>query len=159
MTETQARLSDPNTFPSAYSQRQTAIDSKLAMSKALGAAFLNHQVEQLEKSVAGRTAPSKGYRKDNREYVPRSPSKASNPSKKVYSGSDRSRRPPRDSGESEPRTSNEKSPRRRSGENDKDADVVIVDASVLIHGIHHVKRWCREGRQETIIVPLEGLPH
>ena len=41
--------------------------------------------------------------------------------------------------------------------NTKDADVVVVDASVLVHGIEHLKRWCRNGREEIVIVPLEGV--
>ena len=47
---------------------------------------------------------------------------------------------------------------RRSEENrpQKDADVVIVDASVLVHGLYHLKKWCRDGREEVVIVPLEG---
>ena len=40
---------------------------------------------------------------------------------------------------------------------DKDADVVVVDASVLVHALHQVKRWCRDGREEVVIVPLEGM--
>jgi hypothetical protein len=39
---------------------------------------------------------------------------------------------------------------------EKDADVVVVDASVLVHALYQVKKWCREGRQEIVIVPLEG---
>jgi hypothetical protein len=41
---------------------------------------------------------------------------------------------------------------------EKDADVVVVDASVLVHALYQVKKWCKDGRQEKIIVPLEG-PH
>lgn len=39
---------------------------------------------------------------------------------------------------------------------EKDADVVVVDASVLVHALYQVKKWCKDGRQEKIIVPLEG---
>ena len=47
--------------------------------------------------------------------------------------------------------------RKREGTSDgKDADIVVVDASVLVHAISQVKKWCREGRQEIVIVPLEG---
>jgi hypothetical protein len=42
-------------------------------------------------------------------------------------------------------------------EEEKDADVVVVDASVLVHALHQVKRWCRDGREEIVIVPLEGV--
>ena len=44
----------------------------------------------------------------------------------------------------------------REERNEKDADIVVVDASVLIHALGQVKKWCREGREEIIIVPLEG---
>lgn len=40
---------------------------------------------------------------------------------------------------------------------EKDADVVVLDASVLINGLWQVKKWCREGRDEIVVVPLEGV--
>lgn len=49
-----------------------------------------------------------------------------------------------------PRKSNEEL---RGG---KDADIIVVDASVLVHALHQVKKWCRDGRDEIVIVPLEG---
>ena len=39
----------------------------------------------------------------------------------------------------------------------KDADIVVVDGSVLIHALYQVKKWCRDGREEILIVPLEGV--
>ena len=44
----------------------------------------------------------------------------------------------------------------RENGREKDADVVIVDASVLVHALPQVKKWCRDGREEVVIVPLEG---
>lgn len=41
---------------------------------------------------------------------------------------------------------------------DKDADIVVIDASVLVHALYQVKKWCRDGRKEILIVPLEGKP-
>lgn len=38
----------------------------------------------------------------------------------------------------------------------KEADVVVLDASVLIHCLNRIKDWCRKGRQEILVVPLEG---
>jgi hypothetical protein len=38
----------------------------------------------------------------------------------------------------------------------KEADVIIVDASVLVNALGQVKKWCRDGQEEIIIVPLEG---
>ncbi|KAG1891639.1 uncharacterized protein F5891DRAFT_1211213 [Suillus fuscotomentosus] len=48
-------------------------------------------------------------------------------------------------------------PRKSSQEvrGDKDADIVVVNASVLVHALHQVKKWCRDGRDEIVIVPLE----
>jgi hypothetical protein len=49
-------------------------------------------------------------------------------------------------------------PNRRSSEDsiEKDADIVIVDSSVLVHGLDYIKKWSRNGRDEVVIVPLEG---
>lgn len=53
--------------------------------------------------------------------------------------------------------SDDASYRRRSPEAlHKDADVVVVDTSVLVHGLDQIKTWSRNGREEVIIVPLEG---
>lgn len=43
------------------------------------------------------------------------------------------------------------------GKAEKDGDVIVVDASVLVHALYQVRKWCREGREEIIIVPLEGI--
>ncbi|KAH9899702.1 hypothetical protein C8Q73DRAFT_816861 [Cubamyces lactineus] len=43
------------------------------------------------------------------------------------------------------------------GKSHKDADVVVINANVLVHGLYHILRWCREGREEIVIVPLEAL--
>ena len=40
--------------------------------------------------------------------------------------------------------------------NAKEADVIVVDASVLVNALGQVKKWCRDGQEEIIIVPLEG---
>ncbi|KAJ7844638.1 hypothetical protein B0H13DRAFT_126493 [Mycena leptocephala] len=125
---------------------------KKAMSRALGAAFLNHQVEQLEKSAA-----SGNWR-----------SRAPNP----QASSKRVQQPGNNATIA---TTTKPSPRKKTGgvliiprdtppvsvrrsmEEEKDADVVVVDASVLVHALHQVKRWCRDGREEIVIVPLEAL--
>lgn len=38
----------------------------------------------------------------------------------------------------------------------KVADRLVVDSSVLVHALGRVREWSRDGRQEVIIVPLEG---
>ncbi|KAK7017615.1 PINc domain-containing protein [Favolaschia claudopus] len=127
---------------------------KKAMSRALGAAFLNHQVEQLEKSAASGNWRSRG--------PPASPQ--SSPKRQPYSNNKSSLRGKKNGGGNTSTStfviSTKDSAQRRSVEEpnaEKDADVVIVDASVLVHALHQVKRWCRDGREEVVIVPLEAL--
>ncbi|KNZ80301.1 hypothetical protein J132_06417 [Termitomyces sp. J132] len=110
------------------------------MSRALGAAFLNHQVEQLEKSVASARGTGRdiGLGVSAVKIQPQSQSQ------------DVRRREKEKEGE---RVKEEK----KEKENMKDADVVVVDASVLVHALYQLKKWCRDGREEVIIVPLEAL--
>lgn len=136
------------------------------MSKALGAAFLNHQVEQLEKSVSGN-GPTGNWR-DRRSRAP--------PATQEYSRAgngngnyNNSRRPASGGGpraarakggapdRAESTVSEGRERARGEWDREKDADIVVVDASVLVHALPQVKKWCRDGRQEVVIVPLEGM--
>ncbi|KAJ7602448.1 hypothetical protein DFH06DRAFT_1115699 [Mycena polygramma] len=124
---------------------------KKAMSRALGAAFLNHQVEQLEKSAASGNWRSRAPNPQSSKRVQQS----GNNGNIATTGKPAPRKKtagvliiPRDTPPASVR---------RSMEDDKDADVVVVDASVLVHALHQVKKWCRDGRQEVVIVPLEAL--
>ena len=135
---------------------------KMAMSRALGAAFLNHQVEQLEKSVT-TNGPTSGNWRDRRNaaagnakrdpsFTPaRTAPKTKVEHNKAVPMKERDRTFDRNSSTSPNmgRTSAE-------DKREKDADIIVVDASVLIHALYQVKRWCRDGRQEIVIVPLEG---
>ncbi|EJF60936.1 hypothetical protein DICSQDRAFT_87461 [Dichomitus squalens LYAD-421 SS1] len=135
----------------------TVVSSKLAMSKALGAAFLNHQVEQLEKTVHSggnwreRRSPDnwrageakKGFR--GPKIIQRRGDESAEEKKRYTEG-------PKAEREYERRER-----RSEDGKGQKDADIVVVDASVLVHGLYHLKKWCREGREEIVIVPLEAL--
>ncbi|KAH9840599.1 uncharacterized protein C8Q71DRAFT_740219 [Rhodofomes roseus] len=123
----------------------TIASNKMAMSRALGAAFLNHQVQQLEKTVGSggenwrdrRTPNPQGHNEGKR---PRgAPAK---PARKR---------------DGETTEIDEEKGRQGGGKAEKDADIIVVDASVLVHAIHQVKKWCREGREEIVIVPLEAL--
>jgi len=128
------------------------------MSRALGAAFLSHQVEQLEKSVNTRTPGTENWR-DRR--VPYSDKGGRNPGEK-YPNSPGAQTPRRVSG-SPPKQRIDDRPvrdpsnrKQKRGKDTKDADVIVLDASVLIHALGQLKKWSREGREEIIIVPLEG---
>ncbi|TFK51364.1 hypothetical protein OE88DRAFT_1725752 [Heliocybe sulcata] len=115
---------------------ETMNNNKLAMSRALGAAFLNHQVEQLEKTVtSGPGTNSNNWRDRKRSpngQVDRSVTPTGRGKRAPVAGAGKAERP-----------------RTRDGERrDKDADVVVIDASVLIHCIGQFKRWCRDERQE-----------
>lgn len=138
------------------------------MSRALGAAFLNHQVEQLEKSVTNGPGMGNWRERDRRNPQARK----DHPSANVRGGGDRGVRraqpqaqdmkfvksPTR---EDVPQGRVEVNMGRRSHEEprgvEKDADVIVVDSSVLVHALYQVKKWCRDGRQEILIVPLEGM--
>ncbi|KAH7886755.1 hypothetical protein F5I97DRAFT_1045057 [Phlebopus sp. FC_14] len=137
-----------------------ATANKLAMSRALGAAFLSHQVEQLEKSVTRAPGNWRDQRQmqaeignGNRRNVinhgaRQRPVSGHKPVKKELHAENE-----REQGEMKPK------PRKSSEEvrHEKDADLVVIDASVLVHALHQVKKWCKDGREEIVIIPLEAL--
>lgn len=145
------------------------------MSRALGAAFLNHQVEQLEKSVSANS-PSSGNWRDrknistiqdgNPQYHKRTPMA---PGIKIVhrkNGSDTTTfvaqeksalKETFNSKSTATENSSLKSIRQRGDFGDNDADIIVVDASVLVHALYQLKKWSRDGRKEIIIVPLEGF--
>lgn len=136
------------------------------MSRALGAAFLNHQVEQLEKSVAsnGNSNNSGNWRdrKNVNGYRPISPNAPKRGPIQNSGPGVGGKMPPRKNFNSKgggELKEERGGPKRRSHEEErscKDADLIVVDASVLIHALYQVKKWCRDGREEVLIVPLEG---
>lgn len=152
MADVKVTVTAHDLHSSAYqgSQGPTIASNKMAMSRALGAAFLNHQVQQLEKTVhdvgpggtnwRDRRTPNHDRQDGRRHRGPpaKSPRKREGESTEV-------------DGEDKERT------KRENGKLEKDADVIVVDASVLVHAIHQVKKWCRDGREEIVIVPLEAL--
>ncbi|KAK0497987.1 hypothetical protein EDD18DRAFT_127508 [Armillaria luteobubalina] len=143
----------------------TAAANKVAMSRALGAAFLNHQVEQLEKTVVSNGPASGNWRDRKQPHLATPPQKrgANSPNNKASNrrrGGDISTPKERDAGPRGGRNLDSAPPKRRfPGEekHEKDADIVIVDASILVHALDNLKKWCRNGREEVIIVPLEAL--
>ncbi|KAI0292960.1 hypothetical protein B0F90DRAFT_1644394, partial [Multifurca ochricompacta] len=163
--------------------------NKLAMSRALGAAFLTHQVEQLEKSVSGSASPRSPppYRNNNhhnnnnnnnnwRDRQPRPPNYRTHPQLPVDSNSKRGQlpiggirittntnspsaaQPPHQYQKERPPPPALRKQRANGGQPSvKQADVVVVDASVLVNALGQVKKWCRDGQEEILIVPLEAL--
>jgi len=124
----------------------------------LGAAFLSHQVEQLEKSVNNRTPGTANWR-DRR--VPHSDQGGMSSSEKHHnpSGALSSRRvsgsPPKQRIDDRPlKVPSDRKQKR--GQDTRDADIIVLDASVLIHALGQLKKWSRDGREEIIIIPLEG---
>ncbi|KAJ7583891.1 hypothetical protein C8J56DRAFT_1054408 [Mycena floridula] len=145
--------------------------NKVAMSRALGAAFLNHQVEQLEKTVE-RNGPASGNWRDRKaggsppnqakRNIGTTPTtnKAINRKKAgEIQIATKDMATPQNRNQRERYSPADSHTRRRSNDNrgEKDADVIVVDASVLINGLDHLRKWCRDGREEVIIVPLEAL--
>ncbi|TCD60989.1 hypothetical protein EIP91_009179 [Steccherinum ochraceum] len=142
-----------------------ATPNRLAMSRALGAAFLNHQVEQLEKSVSSKN--SNGAWRERRYPSPQSNADSMRGVRNAYPP--KSRTPSGGSPKLTKNTADDFPPlekqvevvRKDVGkvdrENLKDADVIVVDASVLVHAIGQLKKWARDGREEVVIVPLEAL--
>ncbi|GJJ14143.1 hypothetical protein Clacol_008402 [Clathrus columnatus] len=118
---------------------------KLAISRALGAAFLSHQVEQLEKSVYSGDGS-----KEHRDRNPTGRGRRGGQHTSIHhSGRKRERSSKEDRiGEFKPL---------EEMSYEKEADVIILDASVLIHCLNRVKKWCKKGRQEILVVPLEAL--
>ncbi|KAJ6511207.1 hypothetical protein C8R45DRAFT_402935, partial [Mycena sanguinolenta] len=132
---------------------------KKAMSRALGAAFLNHQVEQLEKSAANANV---NWR--TRSQPPASP----NPKRVNHGGqgkrSSQQQQQPRNTGSNansngQRRSFDDPKTSEKEGKilSEKDADIVVVDASVLIHALPAVRAWAHPSRTEVLIVPLEAL--
>lgn len=125
------------------------------MSRALGAAFLSHQVEQLEKTVGreSRSNASNNWRERSGQMTGgRGAKRGGTPHSQAHQGGRKKER--KDGKETgKPQLQNE-----RNGlkESEKDADTVVVDASVLVHALGQLKKWCKEGRQEVILIPLEG---
>lgn len=145
------------------------------MSRTLGAAFLNHQVEQLEKSVSTHSPSSSNWR--DRRII--STTRDGNPpqlhKRTPMAPGIKIVHRKKGGGATTPvvqvkSMAKEISSKHAAAENlsgkpigqlgdvgDVDADIIVVDASVLVHALYQLKKWSRDGRNEIIIVPLEAL--
>ncbi|KAF8335357.1 uncharacterized protein EI90DRAFT_321232 [Cantharellus anzutake] len=154
---------------------QTKIsENKDRMSKALGAAFLGHQVEQLENraftGASGRGGRGRGGR--GRPWAgPDSQARGSagNPvARSNVRGGGSSGVPVLIPPKEHAQVGRKRSftlhpdpdakpivPRER--ERTAMANIIILDASILVHALGQVKRWCKEERKEILVIPLEAL--
>jgi hypothetical protein len=134
------------------------------MSRALGAAFLNHQVEQLEKTVTNGAGVGswRDRRQPQVEYASPKGRGANDRGAKRSTHAQGGKSVKKKEGDvvEKTREKHDVGSSRRSVEEqrkgEKDADIVVVDSSVLVNALYQVKKWCKEGREEVIIVPLEG---
>jgi hypothetical protein len=144
------------------------------MSRALGAAFLSHQVEQLEKSVsaAPRPSPSRNHNNNNNNNNNWRDRQRSHPQQSADSkrgqlpiGGIRITTTTHTHQQHQQQQKERPGATKNRGAEDakktiaKEADVIVVDASVLVNALGQVKKWCRDGQEEIIIVPLEGMYH
>lgn len=134
------------------------------MSRALGAAYLGHQVAKLESRV--NSADSSAYSPSNsprggRGRGPRGGGRVWTPER----GGQRTRKrsfalhPVGAEPDSEPQQTSTPGPGQFPPvpkEKPIMANVIVLDASALVYALGQVKRWCKEERKETLIVPLEG---
>jgi hypothetical protein len=162
---------DPTPSPSLIQtflplRPQAAPQNKLEMSRALGAAFLSHQVEELEKSVAAPRNHN-GNNSGNWRDRQRPHNQPSNDSKRGQFpiGGIRittTTTSPHPHQQHQHQQRDRPAAARKRGAEDakktsiKQADVIVVDASVLVNALGQVKKWCRDNQEEIIIVPLEG---
>lgn len=140
------------------------------MSRALGAAFLGHQVAQLESRI--NTSPSSSPRGGGRGRGSRG-GRVWNPDRDRGGGGGGQRVRKRSFSlhpvPAEPGLEPAQLPSNTPvtaptsqgvpvapKERPVMANVIVLDASVLVYALGQVKRWCKEERKETLIVPLEG---
>ncbi|CAE6438804.1 unnamed protein product [Rhizoctonia solani] len=146
--------------------------NRTSMSRALGAAFLNHQVAELErnagnqrnKTTRGRGGRARRSDRDRDDYDPdfdRARTKATFGINNAPVEEDSWRRRPQSSDDTASESASPPRPRIPLGgahhnRNTPPADVIVIDASVLIYALGAVQRWCHDG-QTQVVVPLEAL--
>jgi hypothetical protein len=140
------------------------------MSRALGAAFLSHQVEQLEQSVSAappRPSPARNHNgssnnnwRDRQRPHPQ-PSADSKRGQLPIGGirfttTTHANQQHQHQQKERPVRAKNRGTEDAKKTSAKEADVIVVDASVLVNALGQVKKWCRDGQEEIIIIPLEG---
>ncbi|KAI0033591.1 hypothetical protein K488DRAFT_77807 [Vararia minispora EC-137] len=153
-------------------EAKTSVANKLAMSRALGAAFLTHQVEQLEKTVQNTEARTYSWRdRDNNQCDRKQIADRDRTGRAAFATAPKRTPapvggirvatkgvPPSVRQNASFKTHNVDETRELRGAKEaKQADIIVLDASVLVHALNQVKKWCRDGQDEILIVPLEAL--
>jgi hypothetical protein len=105
----------------------------------MGAAFLQHRVQELEQSVE-----TLSFKRDPRLFDPNAP----NPSFRGGRGSG-------GRGQGRPRGGKAAVAHAQPERRPKDTPRRLVDVSALVHGLPVIKEWVREGACQ-VIVPLDG---
>ncbi|KAG8872992.1 hypothetical protein FRB98_009270, partial [Tulasnella sp. 332] len=135
---------------------------KEKMSRALGTAFLTHQVAQLEKEVFnsdkvtynGRGGSGRGGSGNGGKRGRGGGRGGGGRGGRIQFPTDQQQQPQRqrfDSSTGRPVRGN------TAVETKQIAERLIVDASVLIHALSQVREWSKDDRKEIIVVPLEAL--
>lgn len=119
------------------------------MARNLGAAFLNHKVEELSKKTQAAEFQRNRERRGSRGGVAGGQRPSTRNGRQLRN--DEATKGFRNN-DGEHSSEREDRPVGR-----KDANVVVVDASVLVHALGQLKAWCRNNREEIVIVPLEGM--
>ncbi|KAG9118919.1 hypothetical protein FRC07_006312 [Ceratobasidium sp. 392] len=148
--------------------------NRTSMSRALGAAFLSHQVAELERNANGpRGRPARGRggsrggggrrAEKDQDYDPefdRARAKADFGITPMNGDEGSWRRRPQSSDDTASESASPPRPRAinnaQNARGTPRADVIVIDGSVLIHSLGAVQRWCRNGRTE-VVIPLEAL--
>ncbi|CUA74345.1 hypothetical protein RSOLAG22IIIB_05507 [Rhizoctonia solani] len=144
--------------------------NRTSMSRALGAAFLSHQVAELERNAGnqrnkaprGRGGRPRRSDRDREDYDPdfdRARTKATFGINNTPADEDSWRRRPQSSDDTASESASPPRPRIPLGHHNRNtplADVIVVDASVLIYALGAVQRWCHDG-QTQVVIPLEAL--
>ncbi|CAE6515953.1 unnamed protein product [Rhizoctonia solani] len=139
--------------------------NRTSMSRALGAAFLSHQVAELERSQRNKAPRGRGgrpRRTDREDYDPdfdRARTKATFGINNTPAEEDSWRRRPQSSDDTASESASPPRPRIPLGHHNRNAplaDVIVIDASVLIYALGAVQRWCHDG-QTQVVIPLEAL--
>lgn len=128
--------------PSPQTQKQVPHDRE-QMSRALGAAFLQHQVQQLERNLDDMS-----FRRDR---VPN----AQTPSRTRASPSARNGKPKLDSRHVASSSSGQSSNPHQPTMAPLPLEVRVIDTSILIFALPVLKRWKAEGKFK-IVIPLDG---